>query len=442
MRNTGIRQRAFLLAAILLAIPPAGRAADAIERLAVAKLKATRDSVLALREARQPVRLDSGFRDFRAVMHVHSHWSHDSRGSADEIRAAARAAGVQIVLFTEHPADRYDYFADGHRGLHDGVLFVPGAETGGLLVFPTRSLKGEPTRSPQALANLVRRDRGLVFLSHLEERLDWEIAGLTGSEIYNIHADVKDESRFLAMLRSPVALLGLVPALNQYPQEFFAALQDYPASYLKRWDELCQKGRLCGVAANDAHHNTGVRGTIADDHKIVVADALGKALVTLDPAAVPLLAPLVAGKKPGDVVFQVDLDPYERSFRHVSTHLWMNELSQPAVWDALQAGRAYVAFDWMADPTGFAFVAERGARRYVMGDAVRLEAGEPLVLRAAAPLAGRLRVLCNGAVVREATGPAIELAVRESGVYRIEVWLTLGGESRPWILSNPIYVEQ
>ena len=28
----------------------------------------------------------------------------------------------------------------------------------------------------------------------------------------------------------------------------------------------------------------------------------------------------------------------------------------------------------------------------------------------------------------------------ETGVYRVEGWLKLDGEDRPWIYSNPIYV--
>ena len=44
-------------------------------------------------------------------------------------------------------------------------------------------------------------------MCHLEERMDWDIAGLTGTEIYNTHADFKDETKFLAALRSPLTLL-------------------------------------------------------------------------------------------------------------------------------------------------------------------------------------------------------------------------------------------
>ena len=34
----------------------------------------------------------------------------------------------------------------------------------------------------------------------------------------------------------------------------------------------------------------------------------------------------------------------------------------------------------------------------------------------------------------------IDVPVDKAGNYRVEVWLTLAGEARPWILSNPIYV--
>ena len=32
-------------------------------------------------------------------------------------------------------------------------------------------------------------------------------------------------------------------------------------------------------------------------------------------------------------------------------------------------------------------------------------------------------------------------AVREPGAYRLEAWLRLDGEWRPWIFANPVYVK-
>src|SRR5262249_39611000 len=160
------------------------------------------------------------------------------------------------------------------------------------------------------------KDDGLVFLSHLEERMDWDIAGLSGTEIYNTHADFKEETKFISALKTPIGLLALVPAVKQFPHETFAALQDYPAGYVRLFDELCQHARHTGVSANDAHHNQAYRGRLTEEGKMQLDDALGQKLLVLDPAKVPLLKPMLSGKKPGDLVFELDMDPYERSFRH------------------------------------------------------------------------------------------------------------------------------
>ncbi len=413
--------------------------ADALERMGMEKLRATHQKVEALKKELRKVTLASGYDDVRTVLHVHSAFSHDSRGSLEEIVAAAKQAGVRVIMFSEHPSKFSDYVNDGHRGLKDGVLLIPGAETEGFLAYPNRSIQKQSCEGPQGFADLVHGTDGLLFLCHLEERLDWDIEFLTGSEIYNVHADFKDETRFVAALFSPLTLLGLVPALKEYPQEMFAALQDYPADYLQRWDALCQKRRLTGVSANDAHHNQAFRARLTATGKVQLEDALGKQLVQLDPEKLPLLKPLLGDKKPGDMVFELDLDPYSRNFRHVSTHLLLREVNEVAVRQALKEGRAYVAFDWMADPTGFVFRADRLDNKWPMGSEVT--GYHDLRLRAEAPLAGTMKLLRNGEVILEKKDAAsIDVPADQPGNYRVEVWLALAGEPRPWVLSNPIYV--
>ena len=255
-----------------------------MERMKMDRLAATHEAIQGFTADRRPVELDSGYKDFRTVLHAHSAFSHDSRSKIEEVVAGAKAAGVSAILFTEHPADHYDYFRDGHRGMNDGVLLIPGAETGGFLAYPTKSIQEEKTETPQQFADLVKRDDGMIFLCHLEERMDWQIAGLTGSEIYNTHADVMAETKFLASLRSPFGILGLMPALQKYPQEMFGAILDYPADYLKRYDELCQIAPHTGVAGDDSHHNQGVRATLQEDGKVVIEDRLGKKVAEFDPA--------------------------------------------------------------------------------------------------------------------------------------------------------------
>src|SRR6185437_13730445 len=54
--------------------------ADALERMRMERLRATHERVLALAGQRVPVELKSGFDDVRSLLHVHSAFSHDSRG--------------------------------------------------------------------------------------------------------------------------------------------------------------------------------------------------------------------------------------------------------------------------------------------------------------------------------------------------------------------------
>jgi hypothetical protein len=394
--------------------------------------------VLALRADRKELPRPGPYQEFRANLHIHSSLSHDSRGTVEEIVAAAKATGTSVIMFTEHPSERYDYFRDGHRGTKDGVLLIPGAETEGFLVFPTTGLRGLETGSPQEFCQLVRRQGGLVFLSHLEERMDWEIRGLTGTEIYNIHADFKDEKNLIAALRNPLWLLKTAELFRKYPQEAFSALQDYPADYLKRWDQLCKNAPHTGVAANDSHQNVGLMIRLLEGDKARFEDALGKKLLEVQGSLLPSFPAMRKDKKIGDFVFQIRLDPYENSLRHVGTHLLMTELSQKAVWEALQAGRAFVAFDWLADAAGFDLAALLPGRRHEMGEVFNYEKG--MTLHGQSPLPGKWKLLRNGRIISESSGRILDTPIAEPGNYRVEVWLEVAGEEMIWILSNPLYI--
>jgi hypothetical protein len=422
--------------------PLDGRA-DALAKLKPDKLEAVHQAIMSFRTQWQPLPRCGSYQEYRANLHVHSSLSHDSRGTIEEIVSAAKRAGTAILMFTEHPSDKNDYFKDGHRGLTDDVLLIPGAETGGFLVFPTAGRATPPGPvfthgSPQEFADLVHGRNGLIFLSHLEERMDWEIHNLTGTEIYNTHADFKDERNLQKAIRNPLWIIQTAELFRKYPQEAFSALQDYPADYLKKWHELCRKAPHTGIAANDAHQNVGLVVRLTEGSKARFEDPLGKNLFEFDFGAIPLLQPLLKDKKTGEVAFQTQLDPYENSLRHVGTHLLLTELSEKAVWEALEAGRAFVAFDWLADSKGFDFVAVSGEHRYQMGSRIRLS--KDLKLQGQAPLPGKWKLLRDGQVVLENRGRNLETPIMEPGNYCVEVWLTIAGEDMIWILSNPIYV--
>lgn len=430
-----------LTKALLLACSLAQSAhADALAKLNPKSLEAVHRAVAELQSKRRQLVQAGPYREYRANLHVHSALSHDSRGTLDEIVAAARAVGTHVLLFSEHPAEHYDYMRDGHRGLKNGVLLIPGAETSGFLAYPTRSLHGVPAGSPQEFADLVRNRGGLIFLSHLEERMDWQIHGLTGTEIYNTHADLKDEKNLLDAVKNPFWIMTTAELFRKYPQEAFSALQDYPTDYLKRWDELCHKTPHTGIGANDSHQNIGVIAKLMADNKVRVEDALGKKLIELDATALATAGLEIKNKKVGDSVYRLHLDRYENSLRHVGTHLLLGELTEAAVWDALQSGRAFVAFDWLVDATGFDFAVYVDKHRFEMGSRVTL--AKDLRLRGRAPLPGHWKLIRDGKFVTEHMGEDFDIPIREPGIYRTEVWLQVAGQSTIWILSNPIYVRQ
>jgi hypothetical protein len=115
-----------------------------------------------------------------------------------------------------------------------------------------------------------------------------------------------------------------VENLRAYPDEVFAAGTDYRQHIFEKWDRETDTKPFTGIGANDAHQNQIVQG--------------------------------------------VTFDPYEVSFRNLTTHLLARELTEQEVRQALREGHAYVAHDWLCDPTGFSFGAVNTLGVFPMGD--------------------------------------------------------------------------
>jgi len=144
--------------------------ADALAKLKPDKLEAVHQAIQSLRADWRSLPREGSYREYRVNLHVHSSLSHDSRGSIEEIVSAAKSCGTNILMFTEHPSDKHDYFKDGHHGMKEGVLLIPGAETGGFLIFPTpgraevRDLPGAGRPSAPRLAHAAPYSLFLVSL--------------------------------------------------------------------------------------------------------------------------------------------------------------------------------------------------------------------------------------------------------------------------------------
>ena len=115
--------------------------------------------------------------------------------------------------------------------------------------------------------------------------------------------------------------------------------------------------RIQALSANDAHKNVGMIARWAEGDRARVEDPLGKLLMELPMATIPPSILSREGKTEGDELFRLVFDPYECSLRHVGTHLLVSDFSERGVRKSLEEGRAFVAFDWLADATGFDFAA-------------------------------------------------------------------------------------
>lgn len=428
-----------------------GRKYSTIERINLDRLRAVHADRLRLQASRRTVALQTGLDDYKAIMHAHAEDSAHTGGTRPELLAAAKKVGVKIILLTDHVRPPKDFINDSWRGMHDGVLFIPGAESEGFLVYPQRSIIAahinKSFTSREEYVGLVKQSvgqqAGSIFLSHVEEKADWDTSKLDGLEIYNIHTDLMDEGEFVKWLQgsftNPARLKLLEQAVAEFPAEVFGALQDYLPTVIAKWDRDLSSHHLTGIAANDCHHNQIFTvKAISGDAIEVTAFPDPPRKITV--AQAPGIAEMLKGRQPGEQIARLDLDPYERSLNFVATHLLLNQVTEPAVRQALRQGHAYVAHDWLCEATGFAFVAERAGKRIgVIGDELKFENG--FKLRLDSPVAGTIKLFRDGQLIREVNSDRLDYLPTEQGVYRAEIWLTLDGEQRPWVYANPIILK-
>jgi acetyl esterase/lipase len=229
--------------------------------------------------------------------------------------------------------------------------------------------------------------------------------GFQGMEVYNRHTDAtvhKDMSDYIrAAIKDPKEWKKLVDKEKEFPDEVFAAGTDALPLFLTRWDkELAghPSHPFTGIAANDSHQNQIFNGTT--------------------------------------------FDPYAVAFRHVSTHILARDLNERDIREYLTAGRVYVSHDWLCDPTSFSFIGQNNLGVFDMGDQIPLTglAVGTTNLHASLPIPAKLKLIRDGQIVNEAETAKFTYKPTEPGTYRLEAWLSVDGEDRPWIFTNPIYV--
>jgi len=351
-------------------------------------------------------------------IHIHTTFSDGSAKHHEIARLAARA-GLDYLIVTDHNTyvPEYQGWYSGARkisrqGIIGGTLLLVGEEVhdpahsqaNHYLAFNA----GEELRAyadgPGQLVAAVRERGGLGFIAHPYEHsgayshedeinwVDWRVVGYTGLEIWNYMSEFK---AYLPNL--PVALLyAYAPRL--------AITGPFPET-LVRWDGLLGQRKVVALGGVDAH------------------------------AHVYQVGPL-----------KRQVFGYEHLFRTVTTHLllaepWNGQLRHDGglVYEALAAGRAFVAYEALASARSFSFTAEQGSRTFTLGD--ELPEGRTTRFRVQTPVPAHLRLVLNGFCVAEATASEMVYESRVPGAYRVEAYRRYAFKERGWVFTNPIYIK-
>lgn len=355
---------------------------------------------------------DDPYNDYRGAIHVHSMVGGHSTGNFADIIQAAKANSFAFVVMTEHPSNHLDTAEMTLKGFHGGVLFVQGNEIDApsedrlLVIGGSAPFNTANHVSTQTIITEAKTARRLVFIAHPEQFRSWQASDYDGMEIYNLHANTK------AINRARLFFDGLW-SFWSYPDLLWTTFYERPSDNLKKWDEMTTTSnrKVVAIAGNDAHANVGL---------------------SLQHAT---------GKK----ILQLLLDPYERSFQVVRTHVLLEKeqpLNTETLTSALQRGHCYVSFDILCDATGFRFTADNGTEKKMMGDEIGLAGGVRLSVMT--PVQSRILLIKDGQVLYEENGTSKkEWLIDQKGVYRIEAYLPQLAKllsDKPWIISNPIYI--
>lgn len=348
----------------------------------------------------------------RGVIHVHSRRS-DGSGTPEQIAAAARDAGLQFVILTDH--------GDGIRPpaaprYHSGVLVVDALEVsshdGHVVALGLEKTPYPLGGDARDVIEDVARLGGMSIAAHpgsTKPQLRWTewSSPFNGLEWLNGDSESRDESwsthaRVLLTypFRSPAVL---------------ASMLDRPDTTLRRWDALTARRRVVAVAAADAHARLDLRGEES-------AGGLGSLQV------------------PG-------YEPMFRTFSITATDVtFVRDARQDAIalLAAVRRGHVYSTIDALATPAAVSFQAARGDHTWTMGEFVPPGDNEiEFQVDSNAPPGSRITLLKDGKVEAEAAGSSLRRMVPGTrAVYRVEIHLdgAPGSPPVPWVVTNPIYV--
>jgi hypothetical protein len=388
-----------------------------------------------------------GLTQVRAIVHLHSHWSHDAcdgdpqpGGVPDEdcladLRAGLCTNRIDVAFLSDHathtseaplaerllnrgddelvldasgaPIATWSTCENGHQ-----VLLIPGIEAE-LMPFGITEDLPEAWGSNTAEAVQTLKDSGaVVWTSHTEQRTieELEELQLDGFELYQLHSNLDPGIREDYLGLEPYSYLGQVRAFffpyengildPPHPDLAPIAFLEQNEPSLLALETIGQQRAVAVSGGTDAHQNV-FESLAADGERI---------------------------------------DSYRRMMRWFNNRLQIEgELSPASAKAALLAGRNHIVFETFGTPSGFDFRIEGNDITHELGSEFDLGRGvgrvlidlpslDPLSPRGydLPVISGRLYRATEAGreLVLEWSDGNLELAITEPGVYRTEIWIT------------------
>jgi len=372
---------------------------------------------------------------YRGVLHSHSYWSHDSRGTLAEILEGAKQVKFDFIFLSDHAHNKLDTLPRGYHGVFEGVILEAGTEGNwGIMVSPFDSVVLDWSKSFDTLVHEVVSHHGLVTYVHSEKEHPWGNPDYQAMEIYNIHSDLLDgKDSYLSL-----AINNIVNG-NRYRHWAFREIYDDQTAILAKWDSLNQTRRITGIAAVDAHNNNNFRARYTKDGLV---EWVGPNAKTLSVKEKNWLDRLLLGEpdKHG-WAFKWEMDPYFYSFNYVNDHVFCDTFSNVSIKENVIKGHVFTAFESLAPSDGFQYFATDDQDKVsgILGDSV--SSRQASVLKAVSPFPVKFKLWSRGEVIQETEEQyAFEYKVQHTGNYRLVAYVRLNDAWVPWIFTNPIYV--
>lgn len=186
-----------------------------------------------------------GLVDIRGQLHVHCYRSHDSEGKLEEIVEAAKSAGIQWIILTDHKSDLPKFDSPINIG---NVLIIFGSES-------------DWRRQGSALkSSLNNPENGLVAYGHIEKFSGPTSENWDAIEIVNFHANSFAKGK---------GILGKLLFANDHCYEELMYIMRENLNYWQMLSEQ-QKRPIPIFAGPDSHSNVKMLGMSFDPYDLML----------------------------------------------------------------------------------------------------------------------------------------------------------------------------